>query len=164
MLDLLAAAVIATAPAVPEPLKPPPNEVQLLRAQGRGMQIYACVTGDGAPGLYAWRLKAPAAALFGSDGQQVARHSAGPAWEGPDGGMVAGEVAAKAPSPDPSAIDWLLLNAKSANGIGVLGRTRHVQRLSTVGGRAPEYGCDAGHSGAEARAPYAAEYVFYGAP
>ena len=79
------------------------------------------------------------------------------------GGQVIGEVRAKAASPDASAIDWLLLSAKSANGAGVLGTVSYVQRLNTVGGQAPASDCSGANAGEETRVPYSAEYDFYGA-
>jgi hypothetical protein len=154
----------AAAAVTPSALADPPGASLTLRAQGRGVQIYACDAAPDQPGVYAWRLKAPRADLYGADGRMVGRHSAGPSWEGLDGGKVVGALLAKAPSPDPSAIDWLLLAAKSVNGVGVLGKTRYIQRTQTVGGRAPEQGCSPASRGALTQVPYTATYEFYTAP
>jgi hypothetical protein len=162
MLNILSAVVTAAmAASVPQGLAAPPNASLVLRAQARGVQIYVCAAQPDQPGRYDWRFVAPQADLFGPDGARIGRHYAGPSWEGADGGKVVGEVRAKAPSPDPSAIDWLLLSAKSANGAGVLGTVRFVQRVDTVGGRAPAGGCSGANAGEETRVPYSAEYDFY---
>ena len=90
------------------------------------------------------------------------RHYAGPTWQGLDGGKVTGEVLAKAASPDASAIDWLLLSAKTASGgPSVIGRASFIQRLATVGGQPPAGGCNGDNLGDQIRVPYSAEYDFY---
>jgi hypothetical protein len=160
MLNILSAIAIATAP-VPPSLAIPANADLVLRAQGRGVQIYVCAVQPDRPGHYDWRFVAPQADLFGPDGARIGRHYAGPTWEGVDGGKVVGELRAKAPSPDPSAIDWLLLSAKSTNRVGVLGTVAFVQRVNTVGGGAPTGGCAGANAGEEKRVPYSAEYDFY---
>ena len=165
MLASLAVAAIAAASAVvPPSLAVPAAATLSLRAEGRGVQIYVCGAKPDQAGAYGWSFKAPLATLYGADGQVVGKHYAGPSWEGGDGGKVVGALVAKAPSPDASAIDWLLLSAKSANGVGVLGKTAYVQRVRTVGGRAPDQGCSGANLGAEAQVPYTAEYDFYTAP
>ncbi|HEY2658407.1 MAG TPA: DUF3455 domain-containing protein [Caulobacteraceae bacterium] len=165
MLSALVVATIAAAPAAIAPALVPPSSVTLnLRTQGRGVQIYVCEAKPDKPGTYGWSFKAPRATLYSFDGRIVGHHYAGPSWEGVDGGKVVGDLLAKAPSPEPSAIDWLLLSAKSANRVGVLGKTAYVQRIRTVGGRAPDQGCSAANAGAEAQTPYSAEYDFYSVP
>ena len=142
MLALAAVIAIAaaTAPAPPN-LTVPADASLSLRAQGRGVQIYVCEAKPDQAGRYDWRFVAPEADLFGPGGEKIGRHYAGPSWEGADGGKVVGEVRAKASSPDPAAIDWLLLSAKSASGAGALGRTRYVRRIDTAGGKALADGC-----------------------
>ena len=73
---------------------------------------------------------------------------------------MVGELKAKDDGPDPAAIPWLLLSAKSTTGIGVFARTQSIQRLNTVGGKAPAEGCDQAHAGKEARIAYKATYAF----
>jgi hypothetical protein len=161
MSALAAVIAIAAAASVPPELAVPADAGLSLRAQGRGVQIYVCEARADQPGRYDWRFVSPEADLFDAQGAKIGRHYAGPTWEGADGGKVVGELRAKAPSPDPSAIDWLLLTAKSANGAGVLGRTRYVRRIDTAGGKAPADGCSAGHVGEGARVSYSAMYEFY---
>ena len=164
MLALIAAVMIATAAVeAPANLTVPGDAALTLRAEGRGVQIYVCEARSDAPGGFAWRLKAPRAELVGSAGENLGRHYAGPTWEGADGGKLVGEAMAHAPSPDPSAIDWLLLSAKEVNGVGLIGKARFVRRVRTQGGRAPAAGCSSAKVGVELDVPYTAQYEFYGA-
>jgi hypothetical protein len=55
-----------------------------------------------------------------------------------------------------------LLSAKSSSGTGVLGQTASVQRVQTVGGKAPVLACSEEYAGKEAGVPYKATYYFYG--
>lgn len=154
-------AIAAATAAAPSELAAPSNAAVALRAQGRGVQVYVCAAPPDQPHRFEWRFEAPEANLFTADGQRIGRHYAGPTWEGLDGGKVVGEVRAHTASPDPAAIDWLLLSAKAANKTGVLGFVSYIQRLNTTGGRAPTGGCSAETAGDEVRVPYSAEYDFY---
>jgi hypothetical protein len=51
-----------------------PHSKLLLRAVGRGDQVYACVDGS-------WVLKAPDAKLLNQQGSVIGRHFAGPTWQ-----------------------------------------------------------------------------------
>ena len=162
MLTILFAIAVAAATTPVQPsLAVPANASLVLRAQGRGVQIYVCTAQPDQPARYDWRFVEPQANLFGPDGATIGRHYAGPTWEGVDGGKVVGELRAKVPSPDSTAVDWLLLSAKTANGTGVLGAVSYVQRLNTAGGHAPSGGCSGANAGEEARVPYSAESDFY---
>ena len=154
---------------VPGAAQPPPSQppipvpavagksVVLVQALGTGTQIYICrKTAQG----YAWVLKAPDAALLGSDGSRIGRHYAGPTWEATDGSKVVGKVLASAKSP--GNVPWLLLSA-SPTGKGRFAKVTYVERAYTSGGVAPKTGADAAHAGAEVRVPYTATYIFYGA-
>jgi Protein of unknown function (DUF3455) len=145
---------------IPAPLRVPPNATLTQRMHADGVQIYQCTPAKGDAARFEWLLKAPEAALFDHSGKQIGKHFAGPTWEARDGSNVVGEVAARA-TPDPGAIAWLLLNAKSTSGSGVFSTVRYVQRLRTVGGNAPAGGCDQAAAGSEVRVPYSAEYWFY---
>ena len=65
------------------------------------------------------------------------------------------------PSPDPTAIPWLLLKAATHAGTGAFADVTFIQRLDTVGGVAPSTGCDAAHLGTEVLVPYRSSYFFY---
>lgn len=148
----------AAAQQVPQQLQPPAGEQLLLQVHAKGDQIYTCKA-DGAQ--FNWALKAPDAQLFDKDGKPFGKHFAGPSWEATDGSRVTGKAVANAPSPDPDAIPWLLVNIVSHEGNGALARATSIQRLNTKGGKAPASGCDAAHAGHELRVPYTADYVFY---
>jgi len=152
----------AAPPAVPERLRVEGGQALVLEARASGVQIYVCGPGKEDPASLQWVFKAPEADLFDLSGARIGKHYAGPTWESSDGSKVVGQVKAQEASPDPTAVPWLLLVAKSTSGTGVFGRIASIQRLDTVGGKAPAGGCDAAHAGAEARVPYRGTYFFYG--
>jgi hypothetical protein len=145
---------------IPAALQVPTNAVVALRAHGAGVQIYRCRAGKDDAARVEWQLKEPEADLF-DHGNKIGRHYAGPTWEATDGSKVTGEVVARADSPDPNAVAWLLLSAKSTSGNGLFGHVRFVQRLRTVGGNAPSVGCNQASVDSELRVSYSAEYWFY---
>lgn len=156
------------APKIPEvaaPLRVPPTQVLTLETSAVGVQIYECGSDKNDNSRFTWNFKAPEADLFDAHtsqaGKQIGKHYAGPTWEGSDGSKVIGQVMASENSPDPTAIAWLLLSAKSNSGSGIFSKTSSVQRLNTSGGKAPTDGCDQTHLGTLARVPYTAQYYFY---
>jgi hypothetical protein len=134
----------------------------VLKALAKGVQVYVCKAKEGAAGAYEWTLKAPEAELFDEKGQKIGKHYGGPTWESTDGSKVVGKVRAKVDSPEATAIPWLLLDAKTTEGTGILSKVKNIQRLATVGGKAPATGCDAAHENAETRVDYTATYYMYG--
>jgi len=126
-----------------------------------GVQIYECSASKTDPTRFEWAFKAPQADLLDGSGRKIGKHYAGPSWESNDGSKVIGEVKARDDGPAASAIPWLLLSAKSTSGNGVFGRTQGIQRLYTVGGKAPADGCNRARLGRETRVPYKATYYFY---
>ena len=148
---------------VPEALKVPATQVLSLETQAAGVQIYECKASKDDPTRFEWVFKAPEAELFDSAGKKIGKHYAGPTWESNDGSKVVGELKAKDNGPDPNAIPWLLLSAKSTSGSGVFSQTQSIQRLYTTGGKAPAEGCNKAQAGKEARVPYKAKYYFYNA-
>jgi hypothetical protein len=151
----------STASSIPVSLQPPATLTLLLRARGRGVQIYKCASSHDDPRRYEWILTAPAAELFDVKGKPIIRHFAGPTWQAIDGSTVVGEVIAKDPGPDSNAIPWLLLRVTSSTGDGQLTGTQNIQRLHTVGGKPPATGCSDAQPGIEARVRYSADYLFY---
>jgi hypothetical protein len=129
----------------------------IARVHATGFQVYT-VQPDAA-GKLAWKLKAPDATFHGDHGLS-GKHYAGPTWESAsDGSKVVGRKIAEHPA-GTDAIPWLLLEAASHEGQGVLSSVTYVQRLNTTGGKAPAaVGAKAGD---EARVPYTADYVFFG--
>jgi len=143
----------------PDALNPPMDEKLVFQAHATGDQIYTCRP-DASNG-FAWTLQAPEATLFDSEDKPVGKHFAGPAWKLVDGSEVKAKLTASAPSPEPDSIPWLLLTAIGHKGSGAMRSVASIQRLHTVGGKAPESGCDAGHEGSKTRSHYAADYYFY---
>jgi len=166
LLGLLAgcaASPARNAEDIPAPLRVPTGEALTRQTHASGVQIYQCRAGKDDPARFEWLLKAPEADLFDKAGQKIGKHYGGPTWEGRDGSKVSGEVVARANSPEPNAIPWLLLSAKSTSGNGVFSGVGYIQRLHTMGGVAPADGCDQAAAGREARVPYTADYWFYAA-
>ncbi len=149
---------------IPDGLQPPVGQVLALAARGTGVQIYQCKAAKEDPAQFAWTLKAPEADLKDLSGKSVGKHYAGPTWEASDGSKVIGEVVAKRDAPDPAAIPWLLLRAKSTSGSGLFSAIASIQRLQTSGGGTPAQKCDSSQSGKESRVPYSAVYRFYKTP
>ena len=138
---------------------PPEGSAPLLELAADGVQIYTCDTKDGS---FVWSFKAPEANLFDEQGRQVGTHYGGPTWKIDDGSTVVGEAVKRADSPEPGAIPWLLLRAKSHEGSGILSAVAYISRVETEGGEAPKTGCDASHLSAQARMRYSAIYQFFG--
>ena len=145
---------------IPDLLKVPDGNVLLLRAYGRGVQIYACPVSDTTK-------PTPHAVLLignGDEGDLVAIHYKGPTWEAMDGSKVVGEIMASAPAPDKDAVAWLLLKATPQGGSGSFSQVTFIQRLYTDGGKVPASGCDQALNQAEVLVEYSAQYLFYGLP
>jgi Protein of unknown function (DUF3455) len=139
---------------------PPQGSTLLLEAAADGVQMYAC---EKKPSGFEWSFKAPEANLFDSQGRQIGTHFAGPTWKMDDGSALIGEAIAKADAPEPSAIQWLLLRAKSHEGSGTLSQAALIRRSDTKGGAAPKTGCDANHVSQLVRMRYSAIYQFFSA-
>jgi len=151
----------AAPPTVPENLRASADEVLALETEATGVQIYECSASKDDPARFEWTFRAPEAALFDPAGHRIGKHYGGPTWESNDGSTVVGEVRARNDGPDPNAIPWLLLAAKSTSGSGVFSDTTSVQRLQTVGGKAPTEACTRAQVGDMARVAYRASYYFY---
>src|ERR1700733_9880530 len=128
-------------PEVPAALRPPADQSAFLQVRATGVQIYECTSKPETPGTFTWIFQAPEATLADRWGRGIGRHYAGPTWELRDGSRVVGEITARDPGPDPAAIPWLLLRAKSTSGTGALSRTQSILRIRTSGGIAPTTPC-----------------------
>lgn len=149
-----------TVPNAPLELRVPDGYRLTRKLAADGVQIYTCKAKADNSG-YEWVFKAPEATLSDEVGTKVGTHGAGPFWEASDGSRVNGEVKARANSSDPNAIPWLLLTTKSTGKDGLFARTAYIQRLDTVGGKAPASGCDQPSLEREERVGYTANYYFY---
>ena len=141
---------------VPSELVPPAGNKVFLVAHAEGWQIYRCDPGS------AWTLVAPSANLYGQNGKVIGTHYAGPTWQTRDGSLVTA-TKERETTVDPTAINWLLLKKKTsvagADGARMLDTT-WIQRLNTVGGRAPATSeCDL--VGETAQVAYEADYYFW---
>jgi hypothetical protein len=126
------------------------NKVQ-LHGFGVGFQVY---TWDG----LTWTGPIPDATLFDSEGNIVADHFEGPSWQSPSGSLVVGTVTGKI-TVDLTAIPWVRLVPVIKEGPGVFADVTFIQRINTVGGKAPE--TDGAVIGQVAKVPYTADYFFY---
>lgn len=151
-------------PTVPDAIKVPGDQIVLLKAKAKGVQVYECKAKADNPMAFGWLLKAPDAELFDDAGASIGKHYAGPTWETSDGSKVVAQKKAQVDAPDAAAVPWLLLEAKSPPASGALKGVQWIQRVDTSGGKAPADGCDAAHAGSEARVPYTATYYFRGGP
>jgi hypothetical protein len=153
-----------TPPPVPPALVVPAGATVVLHAHAAGAQVYTCTATGGADAgaaTYAWVLEAPDAKLYDSTGAQLGTHGAGPSWTSNDGSVAHGVKVGELNAPTPDAISWLLLRVASTSGAGAFSDVTYVQRLNTVGGKAPATGCDATTVGTDTRAGYSADYYFY---
>jgi len=125
------------------------NKVQLA-AFGVGTQNY---TWDGST----WTGPVPEAILFEGEGI-VATHFAGPSWQSNSGSLVVATATGKI-TVDLTAIPWVRLVPVITHGPGVFADVTFVQRINTVGGKAPE--TNGAFIGQVAKVPYTANYIFY---
>ena len=139
------------APEVPDEIAVEAGNKVHFQALGIGVQIY---TWNGT----SWGTAVPEATLY--HGQAVvATHFAGPTWVSNSGSQVVGALPPAAITVDRTAIPWLRLAAKSTEGPGIFAETTFIQRINTVGGKAPLE--DGTFIGQVARVPYSANYIFY---
>lgn len=164
------------APTVPDAIRVPAGHRPFLVAHAVGTQDYVCVATDTA---YQWSTFGPQATLFSGEGQQVLTHFLSttpysllpaPTWQhSRDSSAVWGQVLASSTDPafvTPGAIPWLLLEAavvgNGPSGGDKLLPARFIQRVNTVGGKAPTTGCASMQDVAKrALVPYEADYFFF---
>jgi len=139
------------APEVPNEIAVPAGNKVHSYGSAVGVQIY---TWNGS----SWGAAVPEATLFHGEGI-VAIHYAGPTWESNSGSKVVGALPPVSVIVDTNSIPWLRLEKLSAEGPGIFADTSYIQRINTVGGKAP---ATAGtFVGQVARVPYTADYFFY---
>jgi Protein of unknown function (DUF3455) len=149
------------APPVPDQLRPQKSEKVAVVAFARGVQIYECQRGQGDSGRLGWIFKEPEADLFDAKGTRIGRHFSGPIWESTDGSKVLGELKQQSEAANPRSIPWLLLTAKTNLGTGIFSHVTSIQRVKTIGGKAPSESCEKSGLGERIRVPYVATYYFY---
>jgi hypothetical protein len=136
-------------------LRVPEGSTLVFHAYAEGVQIYQW---DGT----GWAFRGPSAKLYADAAGTgtVGIHYGGPTWESNSGSLVVGTLS-KPCERGPTDIPWLLLNAVRSEGPGIFHRVAFIQRVNTVGGRAPTA---PGSPGEVRNVPYTAEYFFYRAP
>jgi hypothetical protein len=141
-------------PSVCDNIQVPSGAQLAFHAYALGVQVYRW---NGT----AWVFVEPVAKLFADARYHglVGSHYAGPTWESNSGSKVVATRREGCPAPEPTAIDWLLLEAVSSEGPGVFDSITHIQRVNTVGGKAPT--APGTSIGARVDVPYTAEYYFY---
>jgi hypothetical protein len=135
----------------------PAGQHEVLKATGRGVQIYRCEQQDSAP---KWVFVAPEAQLYVNE-VTAGTHGAGPVWNHRDGSSVHGKVISNVPSPTAGNIPHLLLKATDPGGNGVLTQVSYIQRSETKGGLITNEVCNTEHVGSISRVPYTATYTFF---
>jgi Protein of unknown function (DUF3455) len=135
----------------------PAGQHEVLKATGRGVQIYRCQQQDSAT---KWVFVAPEAQLY-VNGVLSGTHGAGPVWTYRDGSSVHGKVVATVPSPTAGNIPHLLLKATDSSGNGLLTQVSYIERSETEGGLITNEVCNTEHLGSVARVPYTATYTFF---
>ncbi len=167
-------------PSVPEGLEVSSSHRLFFVGHAIGTQNYLCLPSSTAESGVAWTLFGPQATLFGDRSQQVATHFLSPnpdqdgaaraTWlHSDDSSAVWAKKLRESSDPDfvdPDAIAWLLLEVvgteKGPGGGRKLVETSYLQRINTVGGRAPETGCAGPENvGDGVLVPYEADYLFY---
>jgi hypothetical protein len=142
------------APEVPFQIAVEDGNVVHFHGFGVGFQVY---TWNGT----SWGAAVPDATLFDEDGNIVASHFAGPTWKSNSGSEVVGALPPAAFIVDTNAIPWLRLAAvkQLTHGPGIFADTTFIQRVNTVGGKAPFMpGTTVGQV---AKVPYSADYFFF---
>src|ERR1700748_2748682 len=124
----------------------------------KGAQVYRCTRDKSDTTHFSWTFIAPAADLYKKANYHhpTGKHYAGPTWESTDGSKVVGVKLQQADAPDPNAIPWLLLRSASTSGSGIFTKVTFIQRVNTVGGKAPSIPADRAHLDQEVQVPYTA--------
>ena len=130
----------------------PEGSTLVFHAYAEGVQIYQW---DGAT----WVFRGPSANLYADAAgtATVGTHDAGPIWESNSGSLVVGRLN-KLCEVGSADIPWLLLDGVRSEGPGIFNGVTSIQRVNTVGGRAP---IAPGSMGELRNVPYTADYFFY---
>jgi hypothetical protein len=157
-----------TAPPTPDRIAVPAGAVPTVHLRGVGVQIYVCGAStagqtDAPKPIFAWTLKAPEAKLLDASGAEAGAHTMGPTWTSSrDGSAVVGMKLAQVDAPLATAIPWLLLRATTHTGTGIFSAIKFIQRVGTIGGKAPSAAtCNGPAAGSEVRVNYSADYFFF---
>jgi len=156
---------ITTCSPIPDSLAVPEGNKLFLQTFARGVQIYEIQRSVADPSTLVWVNIAPLATLYTKPDfvNPIIHHFAGPSWQFLKGPFKDEKVVAKKVqgiTPDPTAIQWLLLKADDA--LSTPGNpVTFVQRICTVGGLAPRTIPEGAQLGQLDSIPYTASYLFY---
>jgi hypothetical protein len=120
-----------------------PNGItRIATYYAEGVQKYKAQAKAGSsPVTYEWVFVAPQADLYDATNKKIGTHSAGPNWELSPTDSIYGQhfsPVKTALSPDANSIDWLLLMPKTGKTpTGIFANVSYIQRIATVGGKAP---------------------------
>jgi hypothetical protein len=137
-----------------------PDEEAAFMLRGEGTHIFECRPLATDPNRFAWAFTAPDATLYDA-GRPVARHAAENMFEAmSDRSTVSASIRSRQAG-GTNSLPWLLLRAQSTPDSGLFAGVTSIQRVNTVGGVAPDTGCDVNNVGKEARTAFSADYYFY---
>lgn len=148
--------------AIELPENAPAGNSRVATYYATGVQKYKAQLAAGGTNVYQWVLAGPAADLYDITNRKVGTHTSGPTWQLSANDSIYGAhfmPQRTAPSPDPSSIDWLLLQPKpGTTPTGNFANVAYIQRIATVGGKAPS--TPPGNAMATVDVPYKAIYRF----
>ena len=180
-LPQLAHAQDISPPSVPPGLEVDPGNEVFLLGRGVGTQNYVCSPCDpttaNCPLGVAFTLFTPQATLFDDFGDQLTTHFSSPnpveggiirvTWQDSRDTSRVWASLIKAVTVREDSIPWVKLNVKdTGTQAGPTGdrltKPTFIQRVNTVGGKAPATGClSSTDLGRQAFIPYTADYFFY---
>ena len=153
-------AAVAPPSGVTSAITAPPDEEAAFVLRGEGTHAFECRPLASDPNRFAWAFATPNVTLYDA-GRPVARHAAENTWEATgDRSSVSGTARSRQDA-GASNLPWLLFRTQSTPDAGLFAGVTSIQRVNTLGGVAPEAGCDASNVGKEARVVVAADYYFY---
>lgn len=129
-------------PEVDLPANMPNGNTRVATFYAEGVQKYkAQVKAGSNPVTYEWVFVAPQADLYDITDKKIGTHTAGPTWQLSAADSIYGQAFSPAKttaSPDANSIDWLLLMPKAGKTpTGIFANVSYIQRVATVGGKAP---------------------------
>lgn len=144
------------------PTNQPGGNSRVTTYFAEGVQKYKAQLKAGTTNEYEWVFVAPDAKLYDAANKIIGTHGAGPHWTLSAADSIFAQhfsPAKTSPSPDANSIDWLLLMQKSGKTpTGFFKDVAYIQRIATVGGKAPA--SIPVNANATAEVPYTAIYRF----
>lgn len=145
---------------LPSAVRDPAGHVLLGHVVGRGVETFTLRADPDYPDHAYWApTRDEGGDLLDEDGNVVGHHE-GNSWAMRDGGQVSAEPIATVPQRNGTS--WVLYQAASHEGGGLMGSARFVQQVHTVGGPPASAMRTNPAIGSEFRAEYSADYYFYG--